>query len=123
MNIFEALKKAVYTTILNDTWEMMEDQGAWTAKICKQYPAIADMISQNEKNYDSRKSNANNLRKQVLSGEKITRANWELLVEFGFAHKVSKFSAGAGDAESTAYTLNKIAGSEYGDQVGIDDEE
>ena len=62
MNIFEALKKAGYTTTLNDTWEMMEDQDAWTAKICKQYPAIADMISQNEKDYDSRKAAASNWR-------------------------------------------------------------
>ena len=120
MNIFEALKKFGYTTTLNDTWEMMEDQDAWTAKICKQYPAIADMISQNEKNYDSRKAAAGNLHEQVLSGEKITRDNWESLVEFGFANKVSTFSAGAGDAESTAYALNKIAASTYGDQIGID---
>ena len=120
MNIFEALKKAGYTTTLNDTWEMMEDQDAWTAKICKQYPAIADMISQNEKDYDSRKAAASNWRKQVLGGGKITRANWESLVEFGFAHKVSTFCVTAGDAESTAYELNKIAASTYGDQVGID---
>ena len=120
MNIFEALKKSGYTTTLNDTWEMMEDQESWTAKICKQYPAIADMISQNEKDYDSRKAAANNLHKQVLSGAKITHDDWESLVEFGFANKVSTFSAGAGDAESTAYALNKIAASEYGDQIGID---
>jgi enolase len=120
MNIFEALKKFGYTTCLNDTWEMMEDQDAWVAKICKQYPAIADMISQSEKDYDSRKAAASNLHEQVLSGAKITRANWESLVEFGFAHKASTFSAGAGDAESTAYALNKIAASTYGDQVGID---
>ena len=120
MNIFEALKKAGYTTTLNDTWEMMEDQDVWVAKICKQYPAIADMISQNGKDYDSRKAAASNLHEQVLSGGKITRVNWESLVDFGFAHKVSTFCAGAGDAESTAYALNKIAASTYGDQVGID---
>lgn len=120
MNIFEALKKIGYTTTLSDTWEMMQDQDSWTEKICKQFPEIALMISQNEKSYDESKAAANNLHKQVLSGAKITRANWELLVKFGFANKVSTFSAGAGDAEATAYVLNKIAASKYGDQVGID---
>lgn len=116
MNIFEALKKLGYTITINDTWEMMEDQDAWTAK----YPAIADMISQNEKDYDSRKAAASGLHEQVLSGARITHDDWESLVKFGFANKVSTFSAGAGDAESTAYALNKIAASTYGDQVGID---
>lgn len=120
MNIFEALKKAGYVISISDTWQIMENQDAWVEKVCKQFPEIALMISKNEKNYDESKAAANNLHKQVLSGAKITRANWESLVEFGFANKVSTFSAAAGDAESTAYVLNKISASKYGDQVGID---
>lgn len=120
MNIFEALKKIRYTTTLSDTWQIMENQEDWVKKVCNQFLEIASMISENEKDYDSREAAARNLRKQVLSGAKITRSNWESLVEFGFASRISKFSAAAGDAESTAYVLNKIAASEYGDQVGID---